>query len=149
MGPEYAQIFDSLRPEVLARLIEVRGSIDHAYEKIPQETIREHFDLALDKMYIYLATDDVSTYRRFVSRYMAVRVGEGLNQEDIIHSAVAIGDVVVQVAREIMPESPRRENFIRAVMRMNFVHARMLVAFVAEDLAERTAARAALLESKP
>jgi hypothetical protein len=145
MGPEHAEIFDSLRPDVLARLIEVRGSIDHAYEKIPEATIREHFDLALDKMYIYLATEDVSTYRRFVSRYMAVRVGEGLSHEDLIHSAVAINDVVVQVAREAMPESPAREEFIRAMMRMSFVHARMLVALVAEDLSERTAQRAALL----
>jgi hypothetical protein len=87
----------------------------------------------------------VSTYRRFVSRYMAVRVGEGLSQEDLIHSAVAIGDVVVQVARETISESPGREQFIRAIIHMSFVHARMLVTLVAEDLAERTAQRAALL----
>ena len=138
MGPDYAQIFESLRDHVMNRLLEVRGSIDHAYTKIPEPIIREHFDLVLDKMYTFLATQDSSVYARFIRRYMAMRVGEGFTHENLIHSAVAIGDVVAQVARERLPESPRRDTFVRTVMRMNFVIARMMVAVVAEDLAERT-----------
>ena len=128
----------------MLRLLEVRGSIDHAYTKIPEAVIQEHFDLVLDKMYWFLATEDASGYKRFVSRYMAMRVGEGFTHENLIHSAVAIGDVVAQVAREDIAESPRRDQFIREIMRMNFVHARMMVAVVAEDLAERMALRARL-----
>jgi predicted nucleotidyltransferase len=147
MAHEHAQLFESLRQDVLARLLEVRGSIDDAYAKIPETLIQEHFEIALDKMYTFLATDDASTYRRFISRYMAVRVGEGLTHESIIHGTVAIGDVVAQVARETLAESPMRDQFIRAVMRMNYVHARMLVALVAEDLAERVAQRDRLQRS--
>lgn len=145
MAQEHAHIFESLRQDVLARLIEVRGSIDNAYTKVPESLIREHFELALDKMYTFLATEDVTTYRRFVSRYMTVRVGEGFTHENLIHSAVAMGDVVAQVARENLAESPQRDRFIREIMRMNFVHARMLVEFVAEDLAERAVQREMLL----
>ena len=137
MGPEYAQLFENLRPEVMNRLLEVRGSIDVAYTKIPDPIMREHFDLVLDKMFTFLVSQDSSVYKRFVRRYMAMRIGEGFTHENLIHSAVAIGDVVAQVAREQLPESPRRDHFIRAVMRMNFIHARMMVAVVAEDLAER------------
>lgn len=138
MGPDYAQLFESLRTHVMNRLLEVRGSIDHAYTKIPESIIREHFDLVLDKMYTFLVTQDTSVYKRFIRRYMAMRVGEGFTHENLIHSAVAIGDVVAQVARERLSESSRRDEFICVVMKMNFVHARMMVAVVAEDLAERT-----------
>lgn len=141
MGPDYAQLFESLRPQVMERLLEVRGSIDHAYTKIAESVIEEHFSLVLDKMYTFLATQDTTVYHRFVRRYMAMRTGEGFTHENLIHSAVAIGDVVAQVTRERMPESVHRDDFIREVMRMNFIHARMMVAVVAEDLAERTAQR--------
>jgi len=141
MAQEHAQLFDSLRQDVLARLIEVRGSIDHAYAKIPETTIREHLELALDKMYTFLVTEDASSYRNFISRYMAVRVGEGFSYESIIHAAVAIGDLVAQVAREQLPESPQREHFIRRVMRMNFEHTRMLVDLVSIELNDRMAQR--------
>lgn len=147
MAQEHAQVFDSLRPRVLERLLEVRGSIDHAYAKVPEPEIRGHFELVLDKMYTFLATEDMGTYAGFVSRYVTVRVGEGFTHENIIHSTVAIGDVVTQVAREELQESPQRDRFIRTIMRLNFLQARMLVEFVAQDLAERLAQREMLLRS--
>ena len=147
MGERHARIFDALRAPVLARLVDVRGSIDHVYGKIPNAVIREHFDIILDKVRTFLATGDAGSYRRFSSRYLAIRVAEGFSHENLIHSIVAIGDVVAQVARTELEPSPEREGFIREVIRMNFVHARMLVAFFAEELAERMAQRELLLRS--
>ena len=147
MGERHARIFDSMRAEVLARLVEVRGSIDHSYEKISSEVITEHFDIILDKVRKFLALGDASSYRRFATRYLAIRVAEGVSHESLIHAIVAIGDVVAQVARASLEPSPERERFVREVMRMNFVHARMMVAFFADELAERTAQHALLLES--
>lgn len=147
MGERHARIFDSLRADALARLIDVRSSIDHAYGKIAAELIREHFDIVLDKVRTFLATGDAGSYRRFASRYVAIRVAEGFSHENLIHSIVAIGDVVAQVARSKLDPSSDREAFVREVTRMNFVHARMLVAFFAEELAERNAQRELLLGS--
>jgi hypothetical protein len=147
MAQRHARIFQSLRSDVLERLIEVRGSIDHAYGRIPEETIREQFDVILDKMESYLASEDISLYRRFASRYVAMRVGEGFTHENLIHSVVAIGDVVVQVAKRKLGQAPECDDLVRAVVKMNFVNARMLVAFLAEDLAEREAQRQMLKRS--
>lgn len=147
MGERHAQIFDALRAEILARLVDVRGSIDHAYDKISTPVIREHFDIMLDKVRTFLATGDAGSYRRFASRYLAIRVAEGFSHENLIHSIVAIGDVVAQVARSKLDPSPEREAFVREVMLMNFVHARMLVSFLADELAERVAQRELLLRS--
>ncbi|MCG8423453.1 MAG: hypothetical protein MJE77_36600 [Proteobacteria bacterium] len=147
MDERQTRIFDDLRTDILTRLVEVRGGIDPAYEKIPDLVIREHFNIVLDKLRAFLATGENGSYRRFASRYMAIRVAEGFGAENLIHTIVAIGDIVAQVARARLDPSPDRESFVRAVMRMNFVNARMLVAFLAEDLAERVAQRELLLRS--
>lgn len=118
--------------------------MDHVYAKIPEEKIREHFDTILDKMHSFLANEDADAYRSFAGRYVALRVGEGFSHESLIHLAVAIGDVIAQVARAKLYESAHRELFVRAVMRMNFAHARMLVSLLAEDLADRLAQRSSL-----
>jgi hypothetical protein len=137
MSQGHARIFESLRHDVLARLVEVRGSIDHAYTRIPEDRIREQFDTVLDKMASYLATEDPKLYRTFASRYMAMRVGEGVSAENLIHSVVAIGDVVIKIAESKMPRSHERNEFTRAVVRMNFVAARMLVILLGEEVKRR------------
>ncbi|MEM9490344.1 MAG: hypothetical protein AAGC55_14455 [Myxococcota bacterium] len=147
MVDTHVRLFDSLRGKILTRLLEVRGGIDHAYAKIPGEVMRAHFEILLDKVRTYLAIDDASSYRRFAIRYLAIRVAEGFSHENLIHSVVAIGDVAAQVARTELEPSVQREEFLRALTRMNFAHARMLVAFVADDLAERLAHRELVLRS--
>lgn len=137
MSQGHARIFESLRKDVLARLVEVRGSIDHAYARIPEALIREQFDTVLDKMVSYLATEDSELYRSFASRYMAMRVGEGVSPENLIHSVVAIGDVVINIAESTIPRSQERDEFTRAVVRMNFVAARMLVILLGEEVKRR------------
>ena len=143
MSQAHARIFESLRYDVLARLVDVRGTIDHAYARIPEARIREQFDMVLDKMASYLATEDSELYRSFASRYMAMRVGEGVSPENLIHSVVAIGDIVIKVAEEKVPPSQEpsavqeRHDFTRAVVRMNFVAARMLVILLGDEVKRR------------
>ena len=137
MSQAHARIFESLRHDVLARLVDVRGNIDHAYTRIPEARIREQFDMVLDKMASYLATEDSELYRSFASRYMAMRVGEGVSPENLIHSVVAIGDIVIKVVEEKVPPSQERHDFARAVVRMNFVAARMLVILLGDEVKRR------------
>jgi hypothetical protein len=139
MSQRDAEIFSSLRPDVLARLVEVRGSIDHAYATIPEEVIRGQFDMVLDRMQSYLASEDAELYRGFAARWMAMRVGDGFSPENLIHSVVAIGDVVARVATERLGPGDETQRFARAVVRMNFVAARMLVEILADELGRRRA----------
>lgn len=148
MGQRDAQILESLRSDILTRLIEVRTSIDHGYAEVDPEQAAEQFRVVLDKMQLYLASQDMSTYRSFARRFMAMRVGEGFAYENLIHAIVAIGDVVAQMARAKLPETPEREEFIRAVMRMSFVQTRVFVSLLAEDLAERMQQRNRILQGE-
>ncbi len=146
MGERYADLFQALRSDVLDRLVEVRGSIDQAYEGISDDLVRPQFDVVLGKMHSYLATGDVEQYRSFAKRWIAMRTGEGFATENLIHSMVAIADVVVQVAQRRMGQTPEAIAFAHTVVNMNFVAVRMLVENLAEDLATRTAQYAQLAE---
>lgn len=145
MGQRDAEVFGGLRSEVLARLIEVRGAIDHAYASIPEDRIGAQFDLVLDRMHSYLYTEEVEPYRSFAHRWMAMRVSDGFAPENLIHSAVAIGDVVVQVAQQRLAAGPERDRFVRAIQTMSFVAARLLVELLAEELDRRREQRRQLL----
>jgi hypothetical protein len=138
MGGDYAETFSALRPEVLERLISVRASIDHAYATLPDVVIREQFDVVLGKMQHYLVTEDLELYREFLARWAAMRVGEGFAPENLMHSVVAMCDVVVRVGRDRLGPTPECSQFVRAVTRLGFVAARLLVENLAADLERRT-----------
>jgi hypothetical protein len=137
MAQRHARLLAALRPEVLARLVEVRGSIDHAYASIPPDVIRGQFDIVLDKMQSYLVTQDASQYRGFATRWLAMRVGEGFAPENVIHSAVAIGDVIVQVAQARLGQTDECVDFVSNMVHLNFAVTRMLVEILAQDLERR------------
>lgn len=135
----HAQTFQAIRAEVLERLVDVRGSIDHTLSAVPSEIIRQEFDAVLERMYHYLADRDVERYREFATRWVAFRLGEGFSPENLIHSVVALGDVVVEVARSHLSGGPYTSEFLREVVRMNFVSARTIVEILAGELDSLTA----------
>jgi hypothetical protein len=139
MGQRHAELFKALRPEVLTRLIEARASIDHSFAGIAEEVIGPQLDTVLDKMQSFLATDDIQSYRGFASRWIAMRIGEGA-PENLIHTLVAIGDVVAQTAQRRLGSGPEYDDFARSVQRMSFLGARLLVEILADELARRGAA---------
>ncbi len=144
MGREQAEILDSLRAEVLDRLVQIRASIDQAYARIPDDVIRGQFDVVVDKMRGYLASEDPGPYQGFILRWAAMREGQGFGAENVINSVVAIGDVLVKVGRTRLGQTPAQRTFARAVTRMSFLGARMLVQGLADELADHTAQLAEL-----
>lgn len=145
MAQRHAQLLASLRSEVLERLVEVRGSIDHAYANIAPDVIRGQFDIVLEKMTSYLVTQDASQYRGFASRWLAMRVGEGFAPENVIHSAVAIGDVIIQVAQVRLGQTDECVDFVRTISQLNYAVTRMLVEILADDLERRKEQRRQVL----
>lgn len=138
MRGRHAELFASLREDVLNRLVEVRSSIDHAYARLPEEVIREQFGVVLDKMSSYLVTGDAQLYRSFANRWLAMRTGQGFSPENIIHSVVAIGHVVADVAKVRLGPTPEFYAFARAMAQLNFAASRMLVDLLADELGRRT-----------
>ncbi|HTE55482.1 MAG TPA: hypothetical protein VK698_31725 [Kofleriaceae bacterium] len=134
----HARTFESIRPDVLDRLLDVRGSIDHTLSGIPSHVIRQQFDAVLDRMQRYLRDGDAVKYRPLAERWVAFRLGEGSTPENLIHAVVALGDVILDVTRGRMPAGPDGAEFARAVARMNFAAARLIVESLAEALAAMT-----------
>ena len=138
----HARTFATIRPEVLERLVDVRGSIDHTLSGVPSHLIRQEFDAVLDRMEAYLTDQDVDRYRSFATRWVAFRLGEAFSPENLIHSVVALGDVVVEVAKKRLPPGPDTAEFVREVVRMNFIAARLIVESLAAELASMNRAAA-------
>jgi hypothetical protein len=137
MGARHAQMFESLRPDVLGRLVEVRASIDHSYAALPDEVIRAQFDQVLDRMQAYLEERDHDKYRGFLHRWMALRTGEGFTAENLVYSVVALGDVVAQLARHRLKDDPEVLPFVLQVVKMTHLAARLIVESLAEELERR------------
>jgi hypothetical protein len=130
----HARTFEAIRPEVTARLLDVRGTIDHTLSAVPSQVIRQEFDAVLDRMQRYLGDREEAPYRSFASRWVAFRLGQGHSPENLIHSVVALGDVVVEIGRRRLPPGPDTAEFLREVARMNFLAARLIVEVLAAEL---------------
>jgi hypothetical protein len=96
--------------------------------------------MVLDKMQSFLATGEIQSYRGFASRWIAMRVGEGA-PENLIHTLVAIGDVVAQTAQRRLGSGPEYDDFARELGRMSFLGARLLVELLADELGKRREVR--------
>jgi hypothetical protein len=137
MGEGYAKTFESLRPYILDRMIEVRGAIDQHYAPLSDELVRPQFDQVLERMQAYLEDGDGDKYRGFANRWVALRMGEGFPPENVVHVLVAFADVVVQVAKHRLGASDDVVKFIRAVTQMQFAAARMAVEILADEMEAR------------
>jgi hypothetical protein len=137
MAQHHAELFRSLRPAALSRLIDVRASIDQAFAAIEPGVIGPQFDMVLDKMQSYLFTEDPESFRSFAGRWMAMRVGSGEAPQNLVHAVVSMGDVMVQVAEAQVGAGPQHAEFARAISRMTFTGCRILVEQLAEELGRR------------
>jgi hypothetical protein len=137
MAQHHAELFRTLRPDALTRLIDVRASIDQSFAAISPDVIGPQFDMVLDKMQSYLFTEDPESFRSFAGRWMTMRVGSGEAPQNLVHAVVSIGDVVVQVAQGHIGPGPRLADFSLAVARMTFIGCRILVEHLADELRHR------------
>lgn len=133
-SPPPAEVFDSLRRAVLDRLVAVRDTVDDAYAHLAPEAAESEFDAVLAQMHSYLVAGDPERLREFAARWAAAHVGRGRTARSLLHAAVALGDVIVQVAKTELSPSPDTDRFVLAVVRLNFTLSRQLVASLADEL---------------
>lgn len=134
----YVAGFEQLRPAILARLVELRGSLDHAIARWSQEDAQVTFDKALIGLQTLMATSDHALHRGFVRSFVALRGAEGLAPDHALRLLVAIGDVAVQVAKGARPDDGSLPLAITQAMR---VTARLVNEVTADELARRLAQR--------
>ena len=137
-APAYVTAFEGLRPAVLARLLEVRASLDHAFARLSPEEAQELFEGVLIGLRTLLITGDTALHRGFVQSFIALRGADGLAPDHAQRVLVAIGDVAVQVVRRDRPDDV---TLMLAVISAIRVTARLVNEVVADDLAKRTAQR--------
>ncbi len=134
--PSYVAAFEQLRPAILARLIEVRGSLDHAIARLSADDARALFDGTLHALSTLLVTGDHTLHRGFLHSFIAVRSAEGLGPDHAQRLVVAIADVASTLARQQHPDDPTVALAINHAARLS---ARMVNDAIADELARRTA----------
>lgn len=139
MAGRPAELLTQLRPQVLARLDEVREALDESYQSLDAVVARERFEMLVDRYQAYLAEADVDGHRRFLRRWLALRLAEGRSPESVLHVLVAFGDVLVQVARNSLPPAATTLELVRELQRLTYVTARLVVDVLAEDLGRKSA----------
>jgi hypothetical protein len=139
MAEGAAELFARLRPEYLARLFEVREALDESYATLPPELAHERFELLVDRYLSYFRDADTSSHRRFLRRWLALRLAEGRSPESVLHALVAAGDVLVQVARSSLPPAASTLELVRELQRLTHLTARLVVDILAEDLERKRA----------
>jgi hypothetical protein len=96
-------------------------------------------------MQTYVATWDWRLHRSFLQTYLAMRGGDGMTSDDVIHILAAIGDIVVETVRRQLTEAAMLPELLSALARFNAHTVRGVIDLVAEDLERRRAQRDQLL----
>lgn len=134
--PGYVAAFEQLRPAILTRLVEVRGSLDHAIARTKDDEARALFDAVLHALATLLVTGDHTLHRGFLQSFIALRGAEGLGPDHAQRLLVAIADVASQIARNQIPDDPTVSLAVNHAARIT---ARMVNDIIAEELGRRLA----------
>lgn len=132
-------MFAGLKPALIARLVEVRSSLDHGFARLDEATARAQLEQLFDHQLELLATDDATALRGFLRTYRAVRAADGLGPENLLHAVIAVGDVTAQVLHKEQPPGARTAELASAWARVSWMTARLVVEIIAEELAGRAA----------
>ncbi|MBK9032667.1 MAG: hypothetical protein IPL61_15565 [Myxococcales bacterium] len=134
--PSYVAAFEQLRPAILARLVEVRASLDHAIARTTPDEARLLFEGVLHALSTLLVTGDHTLHRGFLHSFIAVRSAEGIGPDHAQRLLVAIADVAGALARSQYPHDPSVALAINHAARLT---ARMVNDVIAEELGRRVA----------
>ncbi len=99
-APTLARSYDALRPKVLHRLLELRGTLDPSLARLDDATARTQIGAVLDHLSNYIATGDLGLHRGFLHTFLAMRAAESQSPASVLAMLVAIGDTAAQVAQE-------------------------------------------------
>ena len=144
-APTLARSYEALRPLVLDRLLELRGSLDPSLGRLDDATARAQIGAVLDHLGNFIATGDVGLHRGFLHTFLAMRAAEAQSPASVLALLVAIGDTAAQVAQEGGTGADGDGAELTLLLtRVTASTARVVNDLIAEELARRTEQRAEL-----
>jgi hypothetical protein len=148
-APTLARSYEALRPRVLDRLLELRGTLDPSLGRLDDAGARRQIGAVLDHLGNFIATGDLGMHRAFLHTFLAMRAAEAQSPASVLAMLVAIGDTAAQVAQESGGEPDLRDGrdgreLALLLTRVTASTARVVNDLIAEELARRTGQRAEL-----
>jgi hypothetical protein len=144
--PTLARSYEALRPRVLDRLLELRGTLDPSLGRLDDATARAQIGAVLDHLGNFIATGDLGMHRAFLDTFLAMRAAEAQSPASVLAMLVAIGDTAAQVAQEPAGgpdgrDRPDGRELALLLTRVTASTARVVNDLIAEQLARRAAQR--------
>ncbi len=137
--PSLARAYDTLRPQILQRLLDMRATLDPSLGRIDEPTARAQISAVLDHLGNFLASGDLGTHRAFLQTFLAMRAAEAQGPAAVLAMLVAIGDTAAQVAQDELAGSVDGAELTLLLTRVTATTARAVNDLVAEELARRMA----------
>jgi len=137
--PPLARAYDTLRPKVLQRLLEMRSTLDPSLGRLDEATARAQISAVLEHLGNFLATGDLGMHRAFLHTFLAMRAAEAQGPTAVLAMLVAVGDTAAQVAQDTLAGTIDGAELTLLLTRVTATTARAVNDLVAEELARRTA----------
>jgi hypothetical protein len=138
-APPVARAYDALRPKILQRLMEMRGTLDPTLGRLDEPTARAQIDAVLDHVGNFIATGDLGLHRAFLHTFLAMRAAEAQGPAAVLAMLVAIGDTAAQVAQDDGGGSVEGTELTLMLTRVTASTARAINDLIAEELERRLA----------
>jgi hypothetical protein len=137
-APPVARAYETLRPKILQRLLDIRASLDPSLGRIEELTARAQIGAVLDHIANFIATGDLGLHRAFLHTFLAMRAAEAQGPAAVLAMLVAIGDTAAQVAQEESGH-PEYAELTLMLTRVTASTARAVNDLIAEELERRLA----------
>lgn len=146
--PPMAKAYDALRPKIMARLLEVRVTLDPSLGRVDESVARTQIGAVLDHIGNFLATGDLGIHRAFLHTFMAMRAAEAQSPSATLAMLVAIGDTAAQVAQEVGAGTSEGAELTLMLTRVTASTARATNDLIAEELTRRLGHKKELVDQE-
>ena len=140
MLPPLAHAYETLRPRILQRLLDLRSTLDPSLGRLDDATARGQVGAVLDHLGNFIATGDLGLHRAFLHTFMAMRAAEAQSPASVLAMLVAIGDTAAQVAQDEGAGTSEGAELTLLLTRVTATTARAVNDLIAEELDRRMSA---------
>jgi hypothetical protein len=132
-----ARAYETLRPKILQRLLDLRATLDPSLARLDDLTARAQINAVLEHLGNFIATGDVGLHRAFLHTFLAMRAAEAQSPASVLTMLVAIGDTAAQVAQDEGAGTSAGSELTLLLTRVTASTARVVNDLLADELASR------------
>ena len=131
--------FERLRPRLLDRLLELRGSLDQDLARCNETSARSYLAAVVGHLGSFVAAGDADLHRGFILSSLAQRTRDAGGPAAVVSTLVAIGDIAARVAIEQLGDDGLE--LAVTIARRSAVTARIGSELLAAEVSHRQAER--------